>query len=327
MNIVKTSDPLPVPVAHGGVFADLQQKLAVCETLAKARLVPDAFRGSPGDILIALQMAEDLGISAMAALNGINIIKGKAGISAEMMRSLTLNAGHRFRVIESTGERCTVEITRADDKEHPQSFTFTISDAAQAGLTASPMYAKYPAEMLMARATTKAVRAAAPDVLLGMSSTEELGEWPTTIATDGDGERARDGASPATTVQPDVVEPPIPSAAPEIPDAEVVEKKPPRKRIPVTDEPEIVSSELLRERAKVKPVTPATRGQFGAIKNRASWPKVANWMTDQGYTMASLTEDQALAVIAQSDKLTSAADLAAEDADTDPLDGIDSLKK
>jgi hypothetical protein len=124
-----------------------------------------------------------LDIHPLAALNGIHIIKGKPTQSAELMRSLVQRAGHKFRTTTMTTERSVVSIERADDPGFPVEVTFTMQDARDAGLTGSDTWKHYPSSMLHARATSMVVRAACPDVLMGISYTaEELG-----AAVDADG--------------------------------------------------------------------------------------------------------------------------------------------
>ena len=176
MSIVKrgsSRNTTPAPVQDNrnsrSLFDQLPAKLEYAKVLAEADLVPEAFRRKPGNILIALDMAADLDISPMAALTGINVIQGKPSPSPELMRALLHRAGHRLRVTENTSTVCQVELTRADDPEHTHVERFTIDDAQQAGIAGGANWGKYPARMLLARATGNAVKTHAPDVLLGMT--------------------------------------------------------------------------------------------------------------------------------------------------------------
>jgi hypothetical protein len=79
-------------------------------------------------------------------------------------------------VIEHTPAQAVVSIVRHDDPDYPTTVTFTMQDAKTAGLAGKGNWNKYPAAMLLARATSAAVRAACPEVLMGISYTpEELG--------------------------------------------------------------------------------------------------------------------------------------------------------
>jgi hypothetical protein len=91
-----------------------------------------------------------------------------------------------------------VAVARRERPDEVQMFAFTAEDAARAGLTGGN-YGKYPAAMLLARATTKACRALFPDVIAGISyAPEEAAEF-----------------APVTVVaaQPAIVMPPRPASA------------------------------------------------------------------------------------------------------------------
>jgi hypothetical protein len=98
------------------------------------------------------------------------------------MRALVLSQGHLFRIEEETNTACRVAVARRERPDEVQRFTFTAEDAARAGLTGGN-YGKYPAAMLLARATTKACRALFPDVIAGISyAPEEAAEFaPVTV--------------------------------------------------------------------------------------------------------------------------------------------------
>jgi hypothetical protein len=156
------------------VPADTRSQIELAKALAHSNLLPDAYRNNPANLLYALQYAQALGLPAIAVVTGIHVIKGKPTVSSETMRALALRAGHTVRV-EATPEAATVTVIRKGDTVE-QRFTFTIEDARQAGLTNSQTWKAYPRAMLTARATSEAMRAACPDILMGASYVpEELG--------------------------------------------------------------------------------------------------------------------------------------------------------
>lgn len=215
----------------------LPEKLQYAGVLAKSGLIPKIYQGNDANALVAIEYGTVLDIHPLSAMNLIHVIEGKPTQAAELMRSSTMRAGHKFRIIERSSERATVQIVRADDPEYPVTVTYTIADAIRAGLrdrhfqkwgnssggksfledewfvaddgperiTAQylvdagapewvlkqgPMkmkkkdnWWKDPTAMLFARATSGAVRAICPEVLMGVSYTaEELG-----AAVDEDG--------------------------------------------------------------------------------------------------------------------------------------------
>lgn len=152
----------------------LTEQLQLAQELAKAGIVPSHLQRKPENILALMYAAQSVDIPLWQAVQGMQVISGKVGISADLCRALILRAGHTFRVEESTETTATVVVIRKGDTfEHRASFT--IEDAKRAGLTGGS-WQKYPKAMLIARATTLVARNACADVLAGMAYTpEELG--------------------------------------------------------------------------------------------------------------------------------------------------------
>ena len=155
------------------VVRDLNQQVQHAKLLAEASLLPDAYRKQPANILVAMEMADSLGISLTQAINGISVIKGKPSMSAEMMRALVMRAGHRIKIDASTDKGCRILAARKEWPDDVQEFTFTMEDAQRAGLASSDTYKRHPKAMLLARATSMACRAVFPDVLAGVSYTPD----------------------------------------------------------------------------------------------------------------------------------------------------------
>ena len=152
----------------------LEDVAFLANKIAETEFVPAGLRGSVPKVAAAVLHGRELGLPPMTALSSIHVIKGKAGLSAEVMRSLILQAGHQFRVHESTGTRCVLVARRANDEEW-QTVPYTRAEAERAGDTKSnPNYKSRPAEMLLARCTTRMARTIFADVIHGLRSVEEL---------------------------------------------------------------------------------------------------------------------------------------------------------
>lgn len=153
----------------------LSQQVEYAKLLAASDLLPDAYKGKPANILLAIEYGKTLGITPMAAIQGINVIKGKPTASASLISSLVRLAGHRLRVT-SDNTKAVCEIIRADDPEYTFMSVWDMERAKSAGLTANPSWQKYPEAMMKARAITECARDACPEVLSGVQYTaEELG--------------------------------------------------------------------------------------------------------------------------------------------------------
>jgi hypothetical protein len=151
----------------------LEEQIHYAQAMAGASLLPEAYRKQPANILIAMQAAESLGITPFQAIQGIDVIKGKMSLSAELMRALILRDGHTLRVDVLTENGCRLLVARREHPDEVQQFDFTLEDAKRAGLTGGN-WAAHPKAMLLARCTTMAARAVFPDVIGGMAATEDV---------------------------------------------------------------------------------------------------------------------------------------------------------
>ena len=165
-----------VALRSSEVPANFREQMHMAAALADSDLLPRHLRGKPSNVLVILQGARALDVSAFWALQSMHVIEGKLGMAAELMRGLVIRAGHEFNIIERTSAKATVEIIRSDKPGRPYRASFTIHEAAEAKLTGKDNWRHYPAAMLLARATSIAVRDECPDVLFGVVYTpEELG--------------------------------------------------------------------------------------------------------------------------------------------------------
>ena len=186
----------------------LEAKVTYAKHLAQAGLLPKAYHGQPGNVLLAVEMGESLGIPTMTAISSIHIVDGKPTASAGLMSALVRRAGHRLRV---TGDdtRAVAEIVRADDPDFTFRSEWTMERAKAAGLTGKGVWKSYPAAMLKARAISEVARDACQEALSGVIYTpEELGA---AITVDADGEMVLDSTPTSAPIE-DIV------------DAEVVEE-------------------------------------------------------------------------------------------------------
>lgn len=139
------------------------------EVLAKTSFVPKDMMGKPAEIAASMLKGWELGLDPLDALASIYVVHGRVGFYAEFMRRRIIQAGHTFRVVESTDSRCIVEGTRQDNGEtHRAGFTAEQAKRAKIDI------ASYPAEKLVARATSRLCKQAFPDVLSGSLIVEDL---------------------------------------------------------------------------------------------------------------------------------------------------------
>lgn len=168
-----------------------------------------------------LLFGRDLGLGATQAMTGIHIVEGKpelsANLQAAMVRAYVGPAGERYdyRTVVHSHEECSLEFFRRYGDGEWESLgvsTFTIEDAKRAELV-KPRgnWAKYPKNMVFARALSNGVAFMCPEVTYGHR-----------IYAEGELSEGHEGPAPAAQSRPPELPaqdqpqlPPTPQAAPE----------------------------------------------------------------------------------------------------------------
>lgn len=142
------------------------------EVLASSSIVPKAYRGKPADIIAAALLGREVGFSPMTSLQYIHVVDGKAGLSAEGMVALVRARGHSIDVLHMNDEGCKVRGTRVDNGDSLE-FEFTRAHAQAAGLMTKVVWRSYFRSMAWARCVSQLCRSLWPDVIMGLSYTQE----------------------------------------------------------------------------------------------------------------------------------------------------------
>lgn len=157
---------------HQQTSTDLTQQMDYARAVSAAGILPKAYQGNPGSVLIAMGLGSAMGLSPAESLYRIHVIEGKPSASAELIAANVRRAGHKLRV-RGDATSATVQIVRADDPDYPFEVTWRIEDAQRAGLAGKGVWKAYPAAMLKARAITECARTACPEALYGVQYTDE----------------------------------------------------------------------------------------------------------------------------------------------------------
>jgi hypothetical protein len=153
--------------------------------LVKTGFLPEAIR-TPEQAVAIMLKARELGIPPMYGLSNIAIIKGKPVANAELMLALIYrdHGDNAIRFKTSDNKQCTVAYRRRSWTQ-PETYSFTLDDAKQAGLLGNQTWSKYPQAMLRARCISAVARMAFADTIGGLYTPEELGA---TVAVSDEGE-------------------------------------------------------------------------------------------------------------------------------------------
>lgn len=201
----------------------LAERMEYSKALSASDLLPKQFRNAPANVLVALEYGNALGLSPMAAIQGIHVVEGRPTASAQLIGALVRNAGHRLRV-QGDDRHAVAVIVRRDDPDFEFRAEWTMERAKAANLAGKGVWKQYPAAMLKARAITEVARDACPEVLSGVAYTaEELGADEPVKRVDTSRIAPKPTLVRVETVAETVESEPVDTETGEILDAEVVE--------------------------------------------------------------------------------------------------------
>ena len=136
--------------------------------------------GSPAAVLSTIIIGRELGLTVGAALRGFHIIESKHSMHADLIRARAQNspACEYFRCTERTNEAATFVTKRKGDPE-PVTLRYTIEDGKLAWSKDDKAWkasgwGRNPADMLVARASSKLARLVYPQEVHGFYAPEEL---------------------------------------------------------------------------------------------------------------------------------------------------------
>lgn len=178
---------------------DFAEALEFARLMASSDMVPKDYRGKPANIIVAVQMGADLGLSPVQAIQNIAVINGRPCLWGDAV--LAIVQSHRdcrgvTEIYHVNTQTAVCVIRRQGRPEVERSFSRL--DAETAGLWGKPgPWTQYPKRMLQMRARSFACRDAFPDALRGISTAEEMSD---VVATHKTG--AVVDAEPMIAVQP-----------------------------------------------------------------------------------------------------------------------------
>lgn len=151
--------------------------------LAKSTIIPQAFIGKPENVVIALGLAQQMGLSPFIVMQNLNIIKGKISWSGSFCKTLIEMTG-RFKNLELNyfGEKgkdnygCYLSATRISDGKEIKGPEVTVLMAKEEGWTTNKKWITLTDLMLGYRCQSFFARLHCPEALGGIYTSEEIND-------------------------------------------------------------------------------------------------------------------------------------------------------
>lgn len=151
--------------------------------LSTSALVPDTYRQSPENCLVAIDIANRMGVSPLMVMQNLYVVKGKPSWSGSFCAA-AVNGSGRFSPLEFhfVGEPntpthgCYASAVRLSSGSLCVSDTVTMQMAKAEGWLNKPgsKWQTMPVQMMMYRAAAFFARAHCSDIMLGLPTYEEV---------------------------------------------------------------------------------------------------------------------------------------------------------
>jgi hypothetical protein len=146
-------------------------------------MVPTQYRNSPENCLVAIDIANRIGVSPLMVMQNLYVVQGKPSWSGSFCAA-AVNGSRRFSELEYVfvGEPgqpsygCYATAVRLSNGSRCESATVTLAMAAAEGWLnkGGSKWKTMPKQMLMYRAAAFFARVHCPDILLGYKTMEEI---------------------------------------------------------------------------------------------------------------------------------------------------------
>lgn len=161
----------------------LESLMKLSSQLAASDIIPDTFKKKPANVLIALNMAQRMNADPFAIMQNMYIVYGMPSFSSKFLVSCFNSCGrytsikYQFTGKEGTDEwGCTAYTTEKATGEKITGPTVTIGMAKKEGWYGKngSKWQTMPQLMMQYRAAAFLIRTTAPEITMGMESTDEL---------------------------------------------------------------------------------------------------------------------------------------------------------
>ena len=191
---IEEAKPLGIQRTIGLGPRTFEEAWRFAKLIAGSDLAPKDYIDKPANVLVAIQMGAEVGLSPMAAIQNIAVINGRPSLWGDAALAVVMvhpaYEWHKEK-IEGTGDAkvAIFEIKRKGNDPHVS--RFTIADAKKANLVgkAGP-WTNYPDRMLAMRARGFGLRDKFADALRGLSIAEEALDLPPMRTVDAHPESA-----------------------------------------------------------------------------------------------------------------------------------------
>jgi hypothetical protein len=268
------------------IMDNFEKNLQFAELMLKSGFLPTTIK-TPAQAIAIIAYGNEVGIPPMESLQQINVVNGRPAMGAQLIRSLILSRCEGAKITRLTDvndrEKCVLKAERPGQEPKEYIFTWTEASKIKSGgrmLVDKDSWKNYPADMLLARATTRMARDYFPDICSWISYTPEELESVQPAALPPLYKKTKEEEEPEViTVDTEGVKPVEP------PEPKYVAENP-------APEPEYIGEEkTLEPQPERTPITHPAQKEDSKIQDLANRVESANVTTEQVSEVEKLREE------------------------------------
>lgn len=168
-------------VQHQVPFKKFSDNWRMATQLAKSTIIPHDYQNKPENVIVAIGMAQKLGLDPFTIMQNLNIIKGKTSWSGSFCRTLIEKSNKFINLhLVFVGEKgtdsygCYMEGTDKESGQIIKGPEVNMKMARAENWTSNTKWINMPELMLSYRATSFFARVYVPEALNGVQTTEEI---------------------------------------------------------------------------------------------------------------------------------------------------------
>ena len=168
---------------NANVIDNLRSAFTIAKVMCKAGIIPDSYKNKPEDCMIAIDMANRMGVSPLMVMQSLYVVQGKPSWSGQACMSF-IQANPNFKDVQpvytgnpDTPERgCYISAKKTSDGSEVRGVCVTMKMATAEGWTSKKgsKWLTMPDLMLAYRASAFFARVYCPSVLMGVSVEGEI---------------------------------------------------------------------------------------------------------------------------------------------------------
>ena len=182
LDTLKREEPKTISPSAGFMqVRSIKEAMECAKIIAASSFCPRNLANKPGDVVVALQFGQELGLKPMSSLQNIAVINGRPALWGDAVIAVCRQSPDWEYMTEEYNDTTKVARVAFKRKGEPKEFvgTFSEEDARRAGLWGKPgPWTTNPKQMIIWRAKHFGARAAYPDCLRGIYGAEEAMDIP-----------------------------------------------------------------------------------------------------------------------------------------------------